>query len=100
MVLVLTIESAIIKFMAPAKKEYEQRLAAVEALRHSKPSAETTDALRKVLADRNNLLASKAAVIAGDQGLQDLTPDLLAAFDRFLKDAAKPTRNVGPRMPW
>ena len=75
--------------MTPAKKEYEQRLAAVEALRHSKPSAETTDALRKVLADRNNLLASKAAVIAGDQGLQDLTPDLLAAFDRFLKDAAK-----------
>ena len=61
----------------------------VDALRHAPPSPETTGQIRATLADRNNLLVSKAAAIAGDQGLIRLTPDLLSAFTRFLKDAVK-----------
>ncbi len=75
--------------MAPAKKEFEQRIAAIEALAQATPSHEVTAALRKALADRNNFLVSKAAAIAGNQGLQGLSDDLLSAFNRFLKDAVK-----------
>ena len=75
--------------MAPAKKEFEQRLAAIEALARATPSGDVTETLRNVLADRNNLLVSKAAAIAGNQGLAILTDDLLRAFVRFLKDGEK-----------
>ena len=75
--------------MAPAKKEFEHRVAAIEALTQATPSPEVTAALRKALADKNNFLVSKAAAAVGNQGLQILTDDLLSAFARFLKDATK-----------
>ena len=75
--------------MAPAKKEFEQRIAAIEAMAKSSPSPEVTAALRKALAEKNNFLISKAAAVAGNQGLEVLTGNLLEAFSRFLMDAAK-----------
>ena len=75
--------------MAPAKKEFEQRIAAIEALARAAPSSEVTEVLRRALADRNYLLASKAAAVVGNQGLEVLTDDLLRAFARFLNDGEK-----------
>ena len=46
-------------------------------------------ALRKALAGRVNLVAAKAAEIAVSLRVQELVPDLLAAFDRMFEDAAK-----------
>lgn len=69
------------------KDAVEERVAAIEALRSSPQNA--LDSLRKAIGDRNNLVCSKAAAIAGDLLLRDTIPDLLAAFERFLKDPAK-----------
>ena len=72
-----------------AKQEFEKKVAAVDALRNAIPSAETTGQIRNAIGDRNNFLVSKAAAIAGEQGLVTLTESLLAAFNHFLKDAVK-----------
>ncbi len=72
-----------------SKQEFEKRVAAVDALRNAIPSEACTSQIRSALADRNNFLVSKAAAIAGDQGLVTLTESLLTAFNRFLKDPVK-----------
>ncbi len=72
-----------------SKQEFEKKVAAVEALRNAIPSDETTSQIRSALADTNNYLVSKAAAIAGDQGLVTLTESLLTSFSRFLKEAVK-----------
>lgn len=70
-----------------SKAAVEEKVAAIEALRSGPASA--VESLRKALRDRNNYVCSKAAAVAGDLLLRDLIPDLLAAFERFIKDAAK-----------
>ena len=70
-----------------SKGAVEEKVAAIEALR-STPAA-AVEPLRKALKDRNNFVCSKAAAAAGDLLLRGLTPDLLAAFERFMKDPAK-----------
>lgn len=42
--------------------------------------------LRGALADKSNLVAAAAAEIVAEQSLTELTPDLVAAFPRFLVD--------------
>ena len=44
---------------------------------------EASAALRKALSDRVNVIVAKAAKIAADRQLRELTPDLLHAFDRL-----------------
>ena len=63
-------------------------LRVIAALRSGAPEA-AAEPLRKALKDRSNYLVSKAAALAGDLRLKELIPDLLAAFDRFMIDAAK-----------
>ena len=55
---------------------------AIEALREP-------EQIRKALRNRNNFLVSKAATLAGRQGLRDLIPDLTAAFERAMTDPVK-----------
>jgi HEAT repeat protein len=69
------------------KDVVEEKLAAIESLRADPGNA--LEPLRKALADRSNLVSAKAARVAGDLLLRDAIPDLVAAFDRFLKDPAK-----------
>jgi HEAT repeat protein len=72
-----------------SKEAFDRKIAALEALREDPTSPATLDHLRKALKDRNNFLVAKAATLAGQLGLKPLAPDLAAAFDRFLTDAAK-----------
>jgi HEAT repeat protein len=72
-----------------ARQAFEKKIEGLEALRRSSDPAEIVAALRKALQDRNNYLVSKAAAIAGDLRLEELTPDLIAAFDRFFEDPVK-----------
>ena len=44
--------------------------------------------IAKALGSKSNLVAAKAARIAGDAQESELTPELVAAFDRFLKRGA------------
>jgi HEAT repeat protein len=69
------------------KDAVQEKIAEIESLR-SVP-ANALEPVRKALRDRNNLICSKAAGVAGDLLLRDAIPDLIAAFDRFLKDASK-----------
>jgi len=71
------------------KQAFEKKIADIEALRSVSDPAATLPALHKALKDRSNYVVSKAATIAGDLRLEDLIPDLIAAFDRFLQDPVK-----------
>lgn len=73
------------------KDAVEEKIAAIEALRQAPATA--LEPLRKALRDRNNLVGSKAAAVAGDLLLRELIPDVLVAFDRFLKDSVKTDPN-------
>lgn len=73
-----------------SKGNIEERAAAIVALRERPEEAPA--ALKKALGDRNNYLVSKAAKVAGELHLEGLVPEMLAAFDRFLQDAAKTDR--------
>ena len=69
------------------KQAFEEKMAAIESLRSSPQNALAP--IRKALRDHNNFICSKAAALAGELLLLDAIPDLVEAFDRFLKDPAK-----------
>jgi HEAT repeat protein len=74
---------------AVSKQAFDKKMEALDSLRSSPSSPATLEQLRKALKDRNNYLASKAAALAGELGLQTLAPDLAVAFDRFFADPGK-----------
>jgi len=72
-----------------AHKGFDEKMAALDALKGLELDAEQRQFARKMLGNRSNLLMAKAARLAGDGGLAELTPDLIAAFDRSFIDAVK-----------
>jgi HEAT repeat protein len=72
----------------PAKRKFEDQLAALDALRQLPPEA-CIEPLRKALANRNNFVVAKAADLTHQFHLIQLIPELLTAFDRFFEDAVK-----------
>jgi hypothetical protein len=72
----------------PGKKNFEAQLVALEELRHQ-PVEACIPSLRVTLKHQNNYIVAKAADIVAQRRLEALLPDLLAAFDRFFKDAEK-----------
>src|SRR5689334_21276114 len=69
-------------FPMPGKRAFEEQVAALEALRHEAEKPRL-DGLRKALKNRNNFIVGKAADLVRELAVSDLTPDLLAAYDRF-----------------
>src|SRR5246500_231407 len=67
------------------KRRFEEQIAALDQLRQQPPEARV-EPLRKALDHRNNFVVAKAADLARESGLTDLTPDLLKAFDRFFEN--------------
>ncbi len=72
----------------PSATDIESQVAALEPLRTAAPEI-SEPALQKALRHRNNYLVSKAAKLTAELKLTNLTPDLAAAFTRFLTDPAK-----------
>lgn len=70
------------------KRKFEEQLAALDELRKQPPEV-SAEPLRKALANRNNFIVAKAADLVRDLQLTQLTPELLAAFDRFFDDPVK-----------
>jgi HEAT repeat protein len=70
------------------KRRFEEQIAALDQLRQQPPEARV-EPLRKALDHRNNFVVAKAADLARESGLTDLTPDLLKAFDRFFENPEK-----------
>jgi HEAT repeat protein len=59
----------------------------------SEPTSEAArERLRAALNSKTNLIAGKAATVAMKMKLNDLVPDLIPAFDRFLKDSKFPDK--------
>ena len=72
----------------PKKSSFDADLASIEALRNVSPEVAQPQ-LAKALSQRNNFLVAKAAAVALHHRLNALTPDLAAAFLRFLDSPAK-----------
>jgi hypothetical protein len=72
----------------PAKRAVNAELTTLETLRDVSPEVAEPQ-LAKALSLRNNLIVSRAAAIALHHRLTSLTPNLVAAFSRFLENAAK-----------
>ena len=72
----------------PPKHNFDADLAALEALRNASPEAAEPE-LAKALNLRNNFLVAKAAAVILHHRLTGLTPNLAAAFPRFLENAVK-----------
>jgi hypothetical protein len=70
-------------------KTLENTLEQLAKIRGEPLTSESQALLRKVLAGRSSHAAAKAAEIAGDLELDALTPDLVAAFERFLDKSDK-----------
>jgi len=62
----------------------EEQLDRLAELRGQPPSPEGRAEVAQYLASKMNLVAAKAARIAGEWQLPELTPELVAAFDRFM----------------
>jgi HEAT repeat protein len=62
----------------------EEQLDRLAELRAQQPSPERQADVAKYLAGKMNLVAAKAARIAGEWLAAELTPELVAAFDRFM----------------
>ena len=71
-----------------AHRQVEQEIERLNLLRGGSP-AEAVTPLRKALSDRVNLIVAKAAKIASEMRIEELRPDLVHAFDRFLEKAAE-----------
>lgn len=79
--------------MARKAASLEEQLDRLAELRGQPPSPEGLAEAAKCLASKMNLVAAKAARIAGEWQADGLTPELVAAFDRFMvKPAATDKR--------
>jgi len=71
-----------------SKQAFDRKIAEIDALL-SAPEETAVAQLGRALKDRNNFLVAKAATVAGKRQLQSLTPELIAAFDRLMRDPVK-----------
>jgi HEAT repeat protein len=71
-----------------AARRIEEEIARISQLRGAGAAASLPH-LRKALGDRVNLVVAKAAEIAGELRIGELTPDLLRAFDRLFEGLPK-----------
>jgi len=72
----------------PPKDALREALDRMSELRRNPRAPEALRELKEALGARSNLVAARAASIAGQADLYDLVPQLCAAFDRFMVDPA------------
>jgi len=71
-----------------SKESFDRKLAEIEALR-SVAEDVAIPQCRKALKDRSNYVCAKTAAVAGDRQFHALEPDLISAFERFMRDPVK-----------
>ena len=72
----------------PGKRAFEEQIASLDALRQAPEEARIAP-LRKALGHRNNFITAKAADLVREFHLEQLIPDMLAAFGRFFENPEK-----------
>ena len=68
---------------------FDEQMAALDALKGRELDAAAIAFVKKMLGNRSNYLAGKAARLAEENDLRGLMPELLAAFERFFENAEK-----------
>lgn len=71
------------------RDSFEKTLSRLNTIRADPGEPGAAETLRRALADRSNLLVARAAEIIGEWQLSGCTDELVAAFGRFLPDAAR-----------
>src|SRR5262245_60973306 len=82
----------------PKAPRLEDRLAALNDLRRDPNAPEARQELTKCLASKINLLAAKAARIAGDCKVDGFAPQLVDAFARFMIDPVASDRRSEAKL--
>ena len=82
----------------PKAPRLEDRLAALSDLCRNPNALEARKELAKCLSSKINLLAAKAARIVGDGKVDELAPQLVDAFARFLIDPAASDRRCEAKL--
>lgn len=77
----------------PKSHALEDTLGALNRLRDDPTSAAALAELRKVLNGKSSHAVAKAAQIAGESEIAALTPELVAAFERFMTNPVKSDPN-------
>ena len=75
----------------------EERLAALSELRSDPTSSTAIEKLRKALASKVSHLVAKAAQIVGESEIDQLIPELVDAFDRFMTHPTKSDKGCGAK---
>jgi len=70
----------------PPRDALREALDRLSEIRRNPRTPEALQELKAALASKSNLVAARAASIAGQADLYDLVPQLCAAFDRFMVD--------------
>jgi HEAT repeat protein len=73
----------------PRRDRLRETLARLARVREDPSSEASRVELRRALARESSPAVAKAAAIAGEAGLTALVPDLVAAFERFLRGPAR-----------
>jgi HEAT repeat protein len=76
----------------------DDQLASLRALESDPASPAARDELRRALASKNNHLVAKAAQIVGENRLTGFDEELVAAFDRFMVDAAGTDKSCAAKI--
>jgi len=71
------------------RRSLEEKLAELAELEQAPASPDVTGKLRETLKRANNILAARAAEAIAARGMDDMIPDLVAAFDRFMANPLK-----------
>jgi hypothetical protein len=72
-----------------AHRSFDEEMEALDALKNRTLDADAITFLKKALANKSNFLVAKAALLAEDNNLTNLVPDMVVAFERFFVNAEK-----------
>jgi HEAT repeat protein len=82
----------------PGKPSLEEQLARLDVLSDTDDIAIRVDALREALHGKSNFVVARAARLAGQWECAALVPDLVTAFERFLKDPVKTDKGCAAKL--
>jgi HEAT repeat protein len=82
----------------PHKNHFETQLAALDALKQETDATLRESRLRLALHDKSNFVVARAARMAGEWECKRLIPDMIAAFDRFLKNPIKTDKGCAAKQ--
>lgn len=71
------------------RQALEDQLARLRELGRQAPTDDLVEELRAAISGRSNILCGKACNMAGSMGICGLAPDIVSAFERFMRNPVK-----------